>query len=298
MDIKLKINGLVRLTRVNEFLAFVMVTTFLGAAAAHGEFTWSLVGVLVANWLVVGFAFMINDVEDAPDDALTPSKAARNPVSAGHLSPRFATLASFVLAALSFIIYALLGGWTFFFGTLCIIISFFYSWRKIRLKNIAILDFLSHILMLAGLQYLCGYFTITSTLNDIWFYPLLMVGSISLYGELFNEMRDLEGDKKAGLRHTAIVFGPTVTKWLMIISMTIGVISTIITFFFINIIVWWVLVLIIVAAVAMLLPPLIKMRRAKNAIQAQAPLHKPFEIAAALGLLVQFISPFALLMWK
>ncbi|HPH94498.1 MAG TPA: UbiA family prenyltransferase [Anaerolineaceae bacterium] len=298
MSIKMKVNGLVRLTRVNEFLAFVTVTTLLGAAAAHGEFTWSLVGVLVANWLVVGFAFMINDVEDAPDDALTPSKAVRNPVSAGHLSSRFATLASLFIAALSFVIYALLGGWTFFFGVICIVISYIYSWRRIRLKNIAVLDFLSHIFMLAGLQYLCGYFTFTSTLNDIWFYPLLMVGSISLYGELFNEMRDLEGDKKAGLRHTAIVFGPTITKWMMIISMTIGVISTVITFFFINIIAWWVIVLIIVIAAAMLLPPLIRMRRAKNAIQAQAPLHKPFEIAAALGLLVQFISPLALLMIK
>ena len=70
-----RLNGIWRLTRFQEYVCFVIITTFLGAAASRGSLGWPLIGVLVANWLAVGFAFMINDVEDAPDDALDPAKA-------------------------------------------------------------------------------------------------------------------------------------------------------------------------------------------------------------------------------
>jgi 4-hydroxybenzoate polyprenyltransferase len=60
-------NALIRLTRYKEYIFFVMVTTFLGAIVGKGFFGWKLVGVLTANLLAVAFAFMINDVEDAPD---------------------------------------------------------------------------------------------------------------------------------------------------------------------------------------------------------------------------------------
>ena len=83
---KRQLGGVLRLTRFQEYTSFVTVTTLLGAAVAHGSFGWPLIRVLAANWLAVGFAFMINDVEDAPDDALSPAKAGRNPVSAGDLS--------------------------------------------------------------------------------------------------------------------------------------------------------------------------------------------------------------------
>ncbi len=44
---------------------------------------------------------MINDVEDAPDDALNPEKVHRNPVSAGLLTPRTARLISFIVALIA-----------------------------------------------------------------------------------------------------------------------------------------------------------------------------------------------------
>jgi 4-hydroxybenzoate polyprenyltransferase len=70
--VKIRIKALICLARYKEYFFFVIITTFLGASAANGAFGWPLLLVLLANWLAVAFAFMINDVEDAPDDALNP----------------------------------------------------------------------------------------------------------------------------------------------------------------------------------------------------------------------------------
>ena len=88
-----KLRGVIKLTRFKEYIWFVIVTTLIGAATAGGEFGWALIGALIANELSVGFAFMINDVEDADDDALNPAKINRNPVSAGILTKREANIA-------------------------------------------------------------------------------------------------------------------------------------------------------------------------------------------------------------
>ena len=103
------IGGLIRLTRYKEFIAFVIITTLLGSIAADATFGWRLILVLVANWLAVGFAFMINDVEDAEDDALNPKKINRNPVSCKDLSERNGYIASFIIAGLALIAYSFLG---------------------------------------------------------------------------------------------------------------------------------------------------------------------------------------------
>ena len=97
----LKVKGIIRLTRIQEYLGFVAVDTLLGAIAAGGVFGWKLLIVMVANWLAVGFAFMINDVEDADDDALNPAKVGRNPISSKHVTPRLGYAASFAVAGLS-----------------------------------------------------------------------------------------------------------------------------------------------------------------------------------------------------
>ena len=94
------IKGIIKLTRFDEYVWFVIVTTCLGAAAGAngGSFGWQWIVALLANWAAVGFAFMINDVEDADDDALNPAKINRNPVSAGILTKREANIASYLTA--------------------------------------------------------------------------------------------------------------------------------------------------------------------------------------------------------
>ena len=286
---KLKMNALVRLSRYREYLFFVMVTTLLGAISSYAAPGWRLVGVILANWLAVAFAFMINDVEDAPEDALNPAKVRRNPVSAAHLSPKAARLASFSVALLSASVYALLGFWPFIMGLCCLVIGFLYSWRSVRLKTIPFVDMLSHCFMLAGLQFLAAFFTFEPTGSTRWIFPFITILAISLYGELFNELRDLDEDVKAGLTHTASLLGARVTHWVMMFLLAVGIGSAFVTVFVIRLFPWWVLQFMVILAVILAVPALLRARRHRSLLELQGSFQKPLEIATALALMAQFV---------
>ncbi len=289
MNIPLK--GFLKLTRFNEYVYFVIVTTLLGIISAEGIFDWRLIVVLLANWTAVGFAFMINDIEDAPDDALSNEKINRNPVSAGLISARNARIFTYGVAVLSAFLFALLGLWPFILGLITLILGFLYSHRQVRLKTIAFFDIFSHCLMLAGLQFLCGYFTYTNTLNQKWLWPFTFMVTISIYGELFNEIRDLQGDQAAQLRHTAIVLGDKVSHVLMLTVLAIGVFSGVMTFFVIDLIPSWVLIIMAILALLFTLTPLLNIKKGDSSISIQGAFQKPLERAAAIALLLQFILP-------
>jgi 4-hydroxybenzoate polyprenyltransferase len=146
------LKGILKLTRFDEYVWFVIVTTLLGAAAGGGSFGWQLMVVLLANWLAVAFAFMINDVEDAADDALNPAKIKRNPISCQMISPRVGYSASYVTAILSAVCYALLGTLPLVIGVISLIVGFLYSWRRVRIKSMPFIDLITHCMMLAGFQ--------------------------------------------------------------------------------------------------------------------------------------------------
>ncbi len=290
---KQQINGFIRLLRYKEYLFFVTVTTLLGATASYGFFGLKLAAVLLANILAVAFSFMINDVEDAPDDALNPEKVKRNPVSAKDITRQQAMRASWAVAALAIMMYSLCGWLPFLMGMACLTLGFLYSWRGVRFKNMPIVDMLSHCMMLAGLQYLSAYFAFTPTTFDRWFFPFLFVTCISLYGELFNEIRDLDGDLEAGLQHTAAVLGARPTYWLMMTVLVAGIISAVYTFFVGKLIAPWVLIVMGSLAVLFLMVPILQARKHRNFVKLQESFQKPFEIAAALALLTQFVLPWA-----
>jgi 4-hydroxybenzoate polyprenyltransferase len=289
--LKETIKGILKLTRYREYMWFVVVTTCLGAIAAYGAFGWQLAVVLLANELAVGFAFMINDVEDAADDARDPAKVKRNPVSAGILSPRAAYVASFVVAALSAALFAVLGRWTFILGMVCLAIAFLYSWRPVRLKAIPFVDLVSHALMLAGLQVAASYFTFAEVLSPRFFWLLAMALAISVYGELFNELRDLEGDLKAGVTHTASVLGEHAARQLATACALFGLFAAFVMLFVVQLVPLWVVGLSAATAILLLVRPVLHLRRDGTFVTAQAPFHKPVEIAAALALSVRVVGP-------
>jgi len=296
-DVKQNLKGLLKLTRFDEYVYFVVITTLLGVAAAEGAFDWRLFALLPANWLAVGFAFMINDIEDAPDDALSSNKINRNPVSAGLITPKTARNWTFIIGIIAAALFALLGTWPFIFGLLSLILGYLYSYRGVRLKTIAFLDIFSHCLMLAGLQFLCGYFTFETSLTQHWFWPFTFVMSISIYGELYNEIRDIEGDRVAQLRHTAIILGDRVSQIFMLIMLVIGVFSGIVSFIMIDLIPLWVLVVMAILAGLFIIPPLLKVRRGDTSMAIQGAFQIPLEQAAALALLLQYLVPWLDQVW-
>jgi 4-hydroxybenzoate polyprenyltransferase len=289
-----RLGPLVRLTRFREYVWFVLITTLLGAAVGRGGFGLRLILVTVANWLAVGFAFMINDVEDAPDDALTPAKQIRNPVSAGEITTGRGRALAFLAAVLAAILYSVLGLLPFIAGLACLTLAFLYSWRRIRLKSVPVADLVSHALLLAGLQFLTAYLTYESHHAWQWVYPLMFVMAISLYGQLFNELRDLEGDRRAGVIHTASLLGPRLAHFLMMGWLFLGIVSALAAVLVAHLIPTWVLSVMGALAAVLLYRPLRRPRGSLSGIEGQQSLQKPLETAGALSLAAWFAGPWAL----
>ncbi len=218
-----QLRGLIRLTRWKEYIPFVIPLTILGALLAAQHHTvrldWRLIPVTLANILAVAYAFMINDIEDAPDDARDPQRAARNPVTSGEIGIRTGYAATRIVAAATLILYALGGLWVMGIGLVTLLLSHLYSWRPIRLKAWPVTDIVSHSLMLSGLLLLAGYFIYDTAPGIVWFVTAA-VTLFSVYGQLYNQLRDYEMDKAAGLFNTAIILGEANTR--RAIYLTIG----------------------------------------------------------------------------
>ncbi len=292
MIIKRRIDGTIQLSRYREFLWFVLITTLLGVASSGGVFGIRMITVLVANWLCVAFTFMINDVEDAPDDALCPQKAVRNPIASGMLSHRSGWWVSILVALLSGFLYLLLGFGPALWGWIGLLLGYVYSWKRIRLKNFPIVDFLSHGMMLAGCQFLAALYTFSPGIYWWWPFPFSMTVTISMYGELFNELRDFHKDREAGLSHTALLVGYRPTTVLMYILLGIGIVSAVITLIGIMIVPFWVLMITLALLICLLIPAIVRItRRARTRVAEFEPLHKPFEISFAVALSTYYLGP-------
>lgn len=283
------VKGLLQLTRYQEYVIFVAITTLMGAKFGGGNFDLRLLIVLVANILVVGFAFMYNDVEDAPDDALDAKKAVRNPISAGMISPRMGKLACIVVSLLVLGLYALLGGMTFLLGALCLVLAFLYSWRVARLKAVPVADLISHSLSLAGLQFLCAYFAFDQGKPYSWLF-FLFVALISVYGELNNELRDLAVDKKAGIRHTADLIGVRWTKILMIVSLVAALVLLGI-FLWMEMIPLWILIVPLVVTPMLFAEQIWNLIRQKtHVMNDREDMHEPALLVGLITTMVWFVS--------
>ncbi len=205
-----KVVAVIRLSRWREHVPFTIPLTILGgllAADAQAQAVdWRLVSVLAANVLAMSFAFMLNNIEDAPDDALEPEKKATNVISSGLLSRREGVAVTLVTFVLAFILYALSGSLALLLGGITLALCYLYSAHPFRLKARPLTDVISHALMLSGLLIAAGYFVYGSEPREVW----LVVAAASLfsaYGQFYNQVVDYEVDKQAGLKNTAVLLG-------------------------------------------------------------------------------------------
>ena len=212
-----KLAALPRFSRWREHVPFTIPLTLTGgllALESAGESADArLFVVLAANILAMCFAFMLNDVEDAPDDARDSAKRAHNVISAGRLTRREGMAVSAATFAISLLLYALAGGWALIMGGLTLALCYLYSARPFRFKARPLTDFLSHALMLSGLLVAVGYAAYGSDPGEVW----LVVAAASLfsaYGQFYNQVEDFAVDKAAGLRNTAVLLGERTTALL------------------------------------------------------------------------------------
>ncbi|MDX2078350.1 MAG: prenyltransferase [bacterium] len=205
------IKGLIGLSRWKEQAPLISLT-FLGGLIAHGAYAiqldWRLFVVAIANFLTVTFAFMINDMEDAEDDAANPISAKRNPITNGTLDLPTAWIACGVVVLLALGFYLVGGLVVLVIGIINLTLSFLYSWKPVRLKSSTIgLDVVSHTLMLGGLLPLAGYFAYTNQIHPAIIFASAACTLGSVYGQLYNQVRDFDADKKAGIINVTIRVG-------------------------------------------------------------------------------------------
>jgi 4-hydroxybenzoate polyprenyltransferase len=215
--------GLIRLSRWKEFVPFTIPVTLFGALLTQQPLDWRIIAVTLANILAVAYAFMINDIEDAPDDAIDPARAARNPIAMGEISGRLGWAVSALVALAAIGLYAMGGLWVLGIGVLTVLLSHFYSWKPVRLKAWPVADVTSHSLMLSGLLFLAGYFAYDVNPGWVWLIGLATT-LISIYGQLYNQLRDYDMDRAAGLHNTAIMVGERITRFLMYLCVALAVI--------------------------------------------------------------------------
>jgi 4-hydroxybenzoate polyprenyltransferase len=201
--------GLWRLSRWREHVPFTVPATLLGvnmAARQGGALDGRLGIVLAANILAVTFAFMVNDLEDAPDDARDSERGARNAITAGLITPRVGWVAAQLVGMVAALLFAGLNRAACAVGMITLALSLLYSWRGVRLKALPVVDVISHALMLSTLLFLAGYLTVDAAPGRAW-WAAAGVGLISAYGQLYNQLRDYTPDRAAGLHNTASVLG-------------------------------------------------------------------------------------------
>jgi len=211
------IRAAIRLSRWREHVPFTAPLTVLGALLAAQQTAqavdWRLAAVLAANVLAMSFAFMLNDIEDAPDDALDSVKKAHNVISSGHLSRRLGLRLTGLVALMSMLLYAICGLQTGLLGAGTLALCALYSAHPFRLKARPITDVLSHALMLSGLLVACGYFTFGQEPGSAWL-VIAAATFFSAYGQFYNQVADATVDRQAGLRNTVVLLGKGTTTVL------------------------------------------------------------------------------------
>lgn len=211
------VKAILKLTRWKEFVPFTTILSWLGGLVAYqlydAKLDWRLLAVMIGNLGAVGYAFMINDIEDAADDARDPNRAGSNPIAAGELDIKSAWIASLITAGVAVLAYALCGGLPFAIGLLTLVLAHLYSWKPVRLKARPLIDILSHALFLSTLLFLAPFYIYAENLGKLW---VVALGTflVSANGQLYNQVRDFEVDRLAGLHNTASILGKTITGYL------------------------------------------------------------------------------------
>ncbi|MYE26442.1 MAG: hypothetical protein F4X87_04340 [Chloroflexi bacterium] len=219
-----KIVAAVRLSRWREHVPFTIPLTIFGGLLAlepEAAADWRLFAVLAGNVLAMSFAFMLNDIEDAPDDALDRQKKQQNVISNGLLSRREGIALTVIVFVAALAMYVASGVMTLAIGGATLALCYLYSAHPFRFKARPLTDVVSHALMLSGLLVAVGYFTYGAEPREVW----LVIAAASLfsaYGQFYNQVVDYEVDKAAGLKNTAVLLGRGPTSILGHLSIALA----------------------------------------------------------------------------
>lgn len=294
---KRTIKGLLNLSRLDDFVWFILVTSILGVLAAMENISWRFIIVLCANWLSLAFAFMINDIEDAPEDAFSTKNSERNPISSGVISVKTARIAAGCTAFIAAGLYVILGQWPFVFGMAGLILGFLFSAQVMRLKTLPYFDVLTYGLVMGGLPFLSSYFTYADRFNQVWLWPFILVMSVSVYDRLHKgskiiaEQRSTQTSEVDAYQGTVVTLGDRATATLMMVLIILVVLTGVVTFFLSQIIPGWVMFVMGLLVLIFMAPQFIRSQRDDGSRSPALSIKVMFERAAALALMLNFFLP-------
>ena len=221
------------LFRPIDHIFFTAPLVIIGyAAGARIEHTTpntiTLLILILANILAISFAFAINEIEDAEDDKKDPNR--KNPIARGNLTRKQALAFTFSAFFISLTAFSLVNKQTMLTGAAILVISFFYSYKGVRLKSMPLIDLISHALMLAALIMLSGYLAVS---NQIYLaLPILAACFFgSVHGQFDNQIRDFKEDKKAKLNNTTLLVGLPRAKQLAMATLIVAILFILYSFY-------------------------------------------------------------------
>lgn len=247
---------------VLSFAGPILINAVKGSQIIDGR----ILIIVMANFISLIFTFAINDVEDSEEDATDPKKKKRNPIAAGRISKSEGYMYLIFLFIINSLLYSILwifsgNYWVLVAGILSMIVGFFYSYRRVRFKNLPVLDLISHSYMFAGGQFVVGllsYVQLQDTskylFSEYSILAFIILSFLSIYGQLENQRKDYDVDYKTQVRTTTVILGQKYAKILQILSAVIGIVSVLllVTKGYINI--NWIVQLILTLVVFMIYP--------------------------------------------
>ena len=199
--VKTKLQGLFRLFRFElPFSAGVCV--ILGELLALGniptgkEMTLGFLSV----FLISATSLILNDYFDLESDRIN---APERPLPAGLVTKRDVMLLSWVVTALGFIAAALLSFQALLVSILAWAVGFLYNWhfKKTGLLGNLMVSFS------VGMTFIFGGIAVGRPFETVvWFFGVLAL-LINAGEEIAADAMDVEGDRKAGSRSLAVLFG-------------------------------------------------------------------------------------------
>jgi len=218
--------ALFRFSRLAEILKHSYpILIVLGLVASRVPFGPMVLWAVLTNLVIFVFIHMVNDLEDAEDDARDPVKALRNPVAAGDLHPKTAARVAIATGFLSVIMLAPFPPAARMVGLSLILLGFLYSWRKVRLKGVPLADLIIHGYTLAAGQILFFALLEGGTLDITTLLVATGAFVFSMGSDLYNEIRDWGVDRDAGLTNTAGLIGYSRAKVMMFSFYAVGVLT-------------------------------------------------------------------------
>ena len=228
MNVRQHISILFRLSRLREyFLHLFLIPLLILLISPQNFLSFKTIIIYLANLFLTAFTYAINDVEDAEDDYQDFKKRNRNIISNGMISKKWGYVITFSFLFIGLILLFLLNRLVFAVGLLLSVNSFFYSWKKLRLKSIPILDLVSHATCLGVLQFLTTYLTFNPLDSQIIPF-LIMIIPFSASCQISQQLRDFKIDKKTKINNTSQLIGKKISMALiyyLCIIFTIGFVA-------------------------------------------------------------------------